>query len=497
MSYKILLIDDSITQLESFRIKLSRAGYEVITASDGEDGFQKVFSQAPDIILSDIMMPNLTGYQLCRLLKNNKETKDIPIILLTVLDKKIDKFWASKSGADKFLLKTTEFAKIEEIIKELLEVFPVSKEYKSKLLEKSLKNESIQKQTSIVFDELLKNLTLVNEFRDLSEFLPQEKVLVEKIFFLLNSFIDYNVAGIFFNTIDKNEKFILYLDINKNRVSNFLIEKIKRNFFTSIPNLPPFSIKDFGHEILSEKIENENVIISDSEFKSKVLLPIESEGRILGGMCLFGKNELNFAESKFYKTVVNELSTLFKMKTLYSERERLSISEDLRGLHNRRHFQNNIEREFIRTRRYPSKLSLALIDIDYFKQVNDTYGHQFGDYVLKEISNILVKSFRKTDMIYRYGGEELTVILTETSLENSVIPLERFRERIEKYPFSYNGQETRLTVSEGLGTNADFVQTELDLIECADKALYKAKQSGRNKVVMYSYDEFNDNKQPK
>src|SRR5574344_127547 len=203
MSYKILLIDDSITQLESFRIKLSRAGYEVITAQDGEEGYQKVFSQAPDIILSDIVMPTLTGYQLCRLLKNNKLTKDIPVILLTVLDKKIDKFWANKSGADKFLLKITDFSKIEATIKELLEVFPISTEYKNALLNKSLKNESVQNQSSLVFDELLKNLTLVNEFRELSEFLPQEKVLIEKLFFLMSSFIDYNIAGIFFNTLDK------------------------------------------------------------------------------------------------------------------------------------------------------------------------------------------------------------------------------------------------------------------------------------------------------
>src|SRR5574344_2685099 len=126
MSYKILLIDDSITQLESFRIKLSRAGYEVITASDGEDGFQQVFSQAPDIILSDIMMPNLTGYQLCRLLKNNKLTKNIPIILLTVLDKKIDKFWARKSGADRFLMKTEDFSEIETAVREILDIYPVS-----------------------------------------------------------------------------------------------------------------------------------------------------------------------------------------------------------------------------------------------------------------------------------------------------------------------------------------------------------------------------------
>ncbi len=90
------------------------------------------------------------------------------------------------------------------------------------------------------------------------------------------------------------------------------------------------------------------------------------------------------------------------------------------------------EREFLRAKRYASALSLAMIDIDHFKEINDTYGHQFGDYVLREISKMIYESFRKTDMVYRYGGEELAVILTETSIENAMIPIERIADK--KFP---------------------------------------------------------------
>ncbi len=102
MAKKVLIIDDSPTQLSSLKIFFSRSGCEVETAKDGVEGFVKVYKCAPDVILSDVLMPNLGGFQLCRLLKSNKETKNIPFVMLTVLDKNIDKFWANQSGADLF-----------------------------------------------------------------------------------------------------------------------------------------------------------------------------------------------------------------------------------------------------------------------------------------------------------------------------------------------------------------------------------------------------------
>lgn len=490
MSPKILLIDDSLTQLETLKRQFIKAGYEVETAANGGEGYQKVFSCVPDLILSDIMMPNLNGYQLCRLLKNNNLTSKIPIILLTVLDKKIDKFWGSKSGADKFISKTKTFDEIEQIARELLEKSPISEQYKQEILNNSISEEMVQNQVNNILDELLMNSTFLNEFRDLSEFLTHEKVLVEKIFELLGSFVDYNIAGLFFSNSDKNEKNTLYLDISKNPVSNFVIEKIKRDFFSQMPGVKAFTIRDFGHDIVREKTENSERILTIDELQTAHILPLISEGNLMGGICFFNKEECDYTQLKFYKTIVNELSLLYKMKYLYSETEYLSVTDGLTGLYNRRHFEYNIEREFLRTKRYSCDLSLALIDIDFFKRVNDTYGHQFGDYVLKEISSILYQSFRKTDMIYRYGGEELAVILTETSIENAQIPLERLRIKVSEHSFIYNGSETNLTISIGLSTNLTNIENEKELVESADKALYKAKQEGRNQVVAYSHEQF-------
>lgn len=485
---KILLIDDSITQLEMLKLQFDKAGFEVEVAKDGGEGYQKVFSYAPDIILSDIVMPNLNGYQLCRLLKNNPETKEIPVILLTVLDKKIDKFWGSKSGADKFISKTLKFEDIEKTAEEFLETNKVTDDYKKALQERTVSKETVQNEINNVLDEMLMNFTFLNEFRDLGEFISHDKVLIEKIFELLGSFIDYNVAGIFFNNSDKNDKKIIHFDVNKSPVSGFAIEKIKRDFFAQMPQLSSFTIRDFGHDIVRETNESEEVILNAADFKTTYIMPIISDQTLLGGICFYNKEDCNYYEFKFHKTMLNELGLLFKMRYLYSETEYLSITDGLTGFYNRRHFELNLEREFLRAKRYNSQISLAMIDIDHFKKVNDTYGHQFGDYVLKEISTIISSFFRKTDMIYRYGGEEIAIILTETPLENSVIPLERLRKKIEEYKFMHNDEEVQITISAGVNSNSEELKNQMELVKYADKALYKAKKEGRNKVVAYSYE---------
>lgn len=492
MSYKILLVDDSVTQLEMLKLQLTKSGFEVETAKDGNEAYKMVFNTTPDLILSDIMMPNLNGYQFCRLLKNDEVTKKIPVVLLTVLDKKIDKFWGNKSGADKFISKSTSYDEIKEILDDILKKNPVSDEYKENLSAKIISNETVQNQINEVLDELLMNSTFLNEFRDLGEYLSHENALIEKTFELLSSFVDYNIAGLFLKNPDKKEKNILYLDLNKSSVSGFVLEKVKRDFFSEMPEFSEFSIRDFGHEIIRETVENKETILNPEDFKTKHIVPIISDGNLIAGICFYNKEECNYSEFKFYKTMISELLLLFKMRYLYSEKEYLSVTDGLTGFYNRRHFESNVEREFLRVKRYPANLSLAMVDIDHFKKINDTYGHQFGDYVLREIAVILSKSFRKTDMIYRYGGEETSIILTETSIDNAIIPLERFREKVEEHEFIYNGEPVKITVSIGVSEYTEGVNTTRDLIECADKALYKAKEDGRNKLVEFSNDKFNN-----
>ena len=177
----------------------------------------------------------------------------------------------------------------------------------------------------------------------------------------------------------------------------------------------------------------------------------------------------------------NKLDVIKKINFMYSRTRYLSLTDALTGLYNRRHFDSTVEREFLRSKRYNNDLCIAIIDIDFFKKINDTYGHQCGDYILKEIAYIINDNFRKTDITFRYGGEEFVVILTETSLENSKIPLERLRERIEKKVFIFNENKIKVTVSIGAASNT--VEDTTQFLHNADMCLYKAKENGRNQVI--------------
>ena len=182
----------------------------------------------------------------------------------------------------------------------------------------------------------------------------------------------------------------------------------------------------------------------------------------------------------------NKIDVIKKINFMYSHTKHLSVTDPLTGLYNRRHFDNMIEREFLRAQRYSNDLSIALIDVDFFKKVNDTYGHLCGDYVLKEVAYLTLQTFRKTDMVFRYGGEEILVILTETPLEKAIIPLERLRKSIENYTFSYDNNNIRVTVSIGVESLNENIGHFEELIDNADKALYYAKENGRNKVITSS-----------
>lgn len=179
----------------------------------------------------------------------------------------------------------------------------------------------------------------------------------------------------------------------------------------------------------------------------------------------------------------NKLDVIKKINFMYSQTKHMSVTDALTGLYNRRHLENNLEREFLRAQRYKNDLSIAVLDVDFFKKINDSYGHLCGDYVLKEIAYLALETFRKTDMVFRYGGEEIVVILTETALDKALIPLERLRKSVADYPFSYDEKSFSVTVSIGVDAlNENFANAE-GLLKSADDALYRAKDAGRNKVV--------------
>ncbi|MBD3789507.1 MAG: GGDEF domain-containing protein [Campylobacterales bacterium] len=171
-----------------------------------------------------------------------------------------------------------------------------------------------------------------------------------------------------------------------------------------------------------------------------------------------------------------------RQKELENKLAKLALHDALTGLYNRGHFDQKLQEELNRTLRYGRSLSLLMLDIDFFKKVNDTYGHQAGDEVLKNIAHIILSSIRNSDYAARYGGEEFAIILPETDPTEAVQLAERIRTAIEQNKFKTSENDIPITISIGVGTSKKETTPEL-LIEAADSALYQAKENGRNQVV--------------
>ena len=177
----------------------------------------------------------------------------------------------------------------------------------------------------------------------------------------------------------------------------------------------------------------------------------------------------------------NKFDVIRKINFMYTQTKQLSITDALTNLYNRRYFETTFAREFARAKRYNSQLSLVVVDIDWFKKINDTYGHSCGDYVLRELSWLMAENFRQTDIIFRYGGEEFVILLTETDGKSAIIPVERLRRAVEDNKFKFKGVELNVTISAGISSNKD-VNEVCQMFDNADKALYQAKEEGRNRV---------------
>jgi len=491
MNKKILIIEDSQTQLRSITLSLKKYGYDILSTTDGAEGIKLAYDHLPDLIISDIVMPEISGYQLCRLLKNDKLTKNIPIILLTSLNEKLDKFWGLRSGADTFIIKDSNFDNLKTQIDKFLNKKNTAKMGERRLSNDKFESLSIQSKINHLLDQSLIESTIVNEFKNLSEFVTNSEILIKGIFSLLSSILDYNIAGIFFNDTDDKRGKTIYLsimdpDINKDTLSGITQEFFNKVFSGNI-NSGDYSFETIGsHDIKTTTGCNID------KYKSKIIIPITFEDKILGGFCLFSKypkrytncNIDEYNSSKIFNTVFEELKLLMRIKWLYSETRYLSITDSLTGLYNRRYFQQALNREFARSKRYNSDLSLVMFDIDHFKNVNDQYGHQFGDKILTEISAIIKYSLRKTDYVARYGGEEFVAILPETNLSNTYIPVERIRKIIEMKDFMYGEIPLRITISIGITNLTPDIKTEQEFLALVDKALYKAKDNGRNRIEL-------------
>jgi diguanylate cyclase (GGDEF)-like protein len=219
-----------------------------------------------------------------------------------------------------------------------------------------------------------------------------------------------------------------------------------------------------------------------------ICVPLESQGQVIGSIALYGRDStqpFGAPELETIHSLAQQAAVGIENVLLHQEAQRLSITDGLTGAWNYRYFQMRLSQEVERAIRFGRPFSMMIIDIDHFKRVNDTYGHQRGDSVLIEVARRMVGVVRvQVDTLARYGGEEFVLVLPETASDGAHIVAEKIRESVGDVPFGHEGEEpVRVTVSIGLATFPNHGTTARALIRSADQAMYEAKARGRNKVV--------------
>ena len=239
--------------------------------------------------------------------------------------------------------------------------------------------------------------------------------------------------------------------------------------------------------IVIENVPNLKDVLMVTKFKSPVLFVND----------VFKGATVRAVAFDFIRTPIDDIEltirskSLLKIKELRDKIKIVSTTDELTGLHNRKYLQERLEQEISRAKRYGNKLSCLLFDLDFFKVVNDIYGYEWGDVLLRSIADKLKQVIRKEDILTRYGDEEFLLILPNTSEANAFIFAERFRREIERMEFIPAGEEERhpITISGGISTYPCIEDTEEDantIIRYAEHALYNAKKRGKNKIVQFS-----------
>ena len=451
MTARILVVDDHFANVKLLEARLGAEYFEVLTALNGADALSFVMNGQCDLVISDVMMPGMDGYEVCRRIKSDPATTHLPVVLVTALDQPADRVRGLDAGADDFLTKPIDETALFARVRSLLRLKAVTDELRARLVTSrglgtvdpfasAAKDEGKNGRILIVDDraQALERLRL--------SLAPYHQVAVERdphkaLIIAGQTEFDMVIASLDFADTDGLRLFSQLRSLERTRQWALLA--------------------------IVESHDRQRILRAlDLGVNDYLMRPID-------------RNEL-----------LARVRTQLRRKR-YSDRLRdtvqtgleLSVRDPLTGLSNRRYFEahaNHLLSEAIRLHR---PLSLMMLDLDRFKSINDTYGHQGGDAVLTEFAQRIASAIRGEHLIARLGGEEFAVLMQDTGIEAVELAAERVRQLVAAVPMQLPkpGREAPVTVSIGIA-EAGRGEGLQDLTARADAALYRAKANGRNRV---------------
>jgi two-component system, cell cycle response regulator len=452
MTARVLVVDDILSNVKLLEAKLTAEYFEVVSAFNGLECLTKIDEAAPDIVLLDVMMPGMDGFEVCRRIKNNPKTAHIPVVMVTALDQPSDRVAGLEAGADDFLTKPVDDAALFARVRSLVRL-------------KMMTDELRMRETTG------QSMGLIDPATTLMDANPTGRILIiedrpESVTWFGNALQPgHEVAS-----VDTFEEALV---------------RVRGGDYDLI--VVSLGMRGFDGLRLCSQLR------SLPEGRNVPILVVVTDGdrRKLNQALEMGVNDYLTRPVDKNELVARVRTQLRKKR--YQDRLRhnvqlsleMAITDQLTGLYNRRYMARHLDNLVASAGRSARPLAFLIMDIDYFREVNNNNGHDIGDEVLREFASRVSANIRGIDLACRYGGEEFVVVMPDTEVSLAYSIAERLRKSIETTPIAISRAPGKLsiTISIGIASTTGPGDTADALLHRADQALYSAKRNGRNRVV--------------
>jgi two-component system cell cycle response regulator len=453
MTARILVVDDNPLNVKLLAAKLTRDYYDVLTAENGAIALKMTAEEQPDLILLDIMMPEIDGFEVCQRLKADPATRHIPVVMVTALSDVADRVRGIEAGADDFLTKPINDVALMARVRSLLRLKRIMDEWR--LREDTAEMFAIPLAVGDdAYDEKGGQILLLednaNERKAVEAGLASIKLTVTAVESAAEAMTEAQKGAY--------DLVMTSLDLQREDGLHLCGQMRAREGTRTLPILLMANANDI--DLVAKGL--------DLGANDYLLRPLE-------GSELIARVRTQLRQKHHYD----------RLRKNYEQSLAMALVDPLTGAFNRRYLDIHLPRLFARCKVAQKPVSILYLDIDHFKQINDTYGHPAGDAVLKEVVARVMQNLRPQDLIVRLGGEEFAAVLPEIEHQTAMNVGERLRASIAAQPFpSADGIMIPVTISIGVASaENELGEAPTRVLGRADDALLKAKQTGRNKVV--------------
>lgn len=539
-SHQIMIVDDSRETMNMLSDILHYHGYCVLPFTSPEEALKSMMVQVPDLILLDVSMPVIDGYEVCRRLKSDKKTSGIPVIFISGIDDIDDKIKGFNAGGVDYITKPFQIPEVIARIKTHLALCHLQKQLEGQnvqFLKEIVERREIEKELreyKVHLEETIAERTA--ELRDINKELQWEITERKNLEDALEV-ANYKLHSLVYEYGLRNQRISLFNEISQQLqlclsvketypVINHYIKKLFHSavgavfILDELNNLlKPATIldssllgeKDFaagdclavrgGKLHVSHNSSPESCCrhLAMAEERNSLCIPLIAQGKTLGILHLQQRPSskstytkpsfeepyegINIDTMQLAATMADFIALALVNIKLRENLKQEATCDHLTGIFNRRYMEDTLKREISRAKRQKTPLGVIMLDLDHFRRFNNTFGHEAGDLVLQKLAKFLQNNIRTEDIACRYGGEEFTVILPGASLDISQKRAEAIQHDVQNLQIDYKGGRLdAITLSLGVAVFPDHGRTGEAVLLAADMAMYRAKRAGRKRV---------------